>query len=196
MPSIAAAASTILNSRSTVMRNHMSWMGSPAGRSPAASLKSRGLVSTRCPSTSKRPSARRYPRISIERRWRGSRSTVGSSPINATSRRYRGLAHHADRLGELLAGLEALLVVLLERLVDERHEHARQRRVVFQDRGVRGVGDGEHELRHRLALERELAAQHLVERDPEREEVAPAVDLLARELLGRHVRRRAQHHAG
>ncbi len=61
---------------------------------------------------------------------------------------------------------------------------------------MRRVRDGEHQLRHRLALERQSPREHLVERDAEREEIRAPVDLAARELLGRHVRRRAEHHAG
>jgi hypothetical protein len=58
MASVAASASTITRLRSTVMRSHISWIGSPAARTPAASLKSLSFVSTRCPSTSKWPSSR------------------------------------------------------------------------------------------------------------------------------------------
>ncbi len=61
---------------------------------------------------------------------------------------------------------------------------------------MRFVGDAEHQLRHGVALEGQLAAGHLVEHHAQRKQVGTAVDLLAGQLLRRHVARRAEHHAG
>ena len=41
-----------------------------------------------------------------------------------------------------------------------------------------------------------MAGQHFMQHDPEAEDVGPMVDSLAARLLGRHVRRRAEYHAG
>ena len=87
--------------------------------------------------------------------------------------------------------------ILRERTVEEGDEcRAAASGLKSQDVRRRLVGDLEHELRHRLALERQPAAEQLVERHAQREEVGAPVDLLAGELLGRHVGRRAEHHAG
>ena len=51
------------------------------------------------------------------------------------------------------------------------------------------------ELVERLALERALAVERLVERDAEGELIGARVDVAAGELLGRHVRGRAEHGA-
>src|SRR4051812_20510768 len=67
----------------------------------------------------------------------------------------------AQRAGELLAALEALRRVLRQRRLDEGGEALRDGRVHAADVGRRLVGDLEHELRHRLALERQLAREHL-----------------------------------
>ena len=48
----------------------------------------------------------------------------------------------------------------------------------------------------RLALERPLAGQRLPQRDAERELIRRRADVPAFPLLGRHVRRRAEHRAG
>src|SRR5512132_2134304 len=119
---MAASASTMVRLRSIVMRSHIAWTGSPARRTPAASLKSYGLVSTSRPSMSYSPSARLYPRLSISRRCSGSRGAF------ASGRGIGGRALHGapDRLRELRARLEAALEVLVERLVDDRVDPGRQ----------------------------------------------------------------------
>src|SRR5436190_500729 len=98
----------------------------------------------------------------------------------------------AQRAGELLAGLEALVRILRQRAVEERDQRRRHVRVDRQDVDRVLVGDLEHELRHRFAQEWEVAGKHLVEADREREQVGAALDLLAGELLRRHVRGRAE----
>ncbi len=60
---------------------------------------------------------------------------------------------------------------------------------VLHDHGGERLGDP-------LALEQPPPGQHLVEHDAERPDVGAAVDLLALGLLGAHVRRRAEDHAG
>ena len=60
--------------------------------------------------------------------------------------------------------------------------------------GARGIGL-HHLVEHRVgvgALEGEPSSEHLVEHDAEGEEVGPVVDLLALDLLGRHVVGRAE----
>src|SRR5262245_15475572 len=89
---------------------------------------------------------------------------------------------------EFLAGLVALVGVLRHRFVEEGDERGRQRGVVLQDVRRMVVRDAVHELRHRIAFERELPAGELVQAHRQREQVAAAVDALALELLGRHIR--------
>ena len=55
------------------------------------------------------------------------------------------------------------------------------------------VEDLVDERRDRLARKRPRAGQKLVEHDAQREEIGPAVDLLAPDLLGRHVGRASDH---
>ena len=57
------------------------------------------------------------------------------------------------------------------------------------------VRDLEHELGDVLALERLHAREHLVEHEAQREDVGAVVDGLTRDLLRRHVLRRAEEHA-
>src|SRR5262245_3308659 len=101
-----------------------------------------------------------------------------------------------QRLRHLLAVLVTLVRFLGKSLVHDDPEQLRQRGIVRAN--VRGllVGNLVHELRHRLAGERQLSARELVERHTQREQVGAALDLLAGELFRRHVGRRAQHHAG
>src|SRR4051812_6980438 len=89
----------------------------------------------------------------------------------------------AQRAGEFLAGLEALRRILRERRFDEGGDALRDGRVHAADVGRRLIGDLEHELGHRFALERQLAGEHLVEGHGEREEIRAALDLRAGELL-------------
>src|SRR5258708_3903732 len=64
----------------------------------------------------------------------------------------------AQRARELLPGLEALVRILRHRTIQERHHRGRNGRINREN--IRGVlvGDLEHQLRHRLALEGQLAA--------------------------------------
>ena len=62
------------------------------------------------------------------------------------------------------------------------------RRIRFQNRA--------HRLDRGVGLERLLPAEHLVEDEAEREDVGTVIDRMRADLLGRHVGRGAEHHAG
>ena len=83
-----------------------------------------------------------------------------------------------------------------ERLGDDEIEHRGDRRVDRARRRRHQVEDLEHDRGHVLAGERRLAGEHLVEDHAEREDVRARLGALARDLLGRHVARRAEHDAG
>src|SRR5512135_2847350 len=142
--------------------------------------------------------------LAISRTWlrsmRASQLDVHAAPgagqLGSGTRGGRFRGGGAQRLRELLAGLEALVRVLGKRPLHEGHEARRHLWVVLQDVRGRLVRDLEHELCHRLALERQAAARQLVEAGGERKHVAATFDPPAGKLLGRHVRRRAEHHAG
>ena len=84
---------------------------------------------------------------------------------------------------------------LLETAIDDARERRRNvplgggqvRRIFFEDR--------RHRVDRRLAAERALARQHLVEHGAEREDVRAMIGRPAAHLLGRHVADRAEHHA-
>ena len=74
----------------------------------------------------------------------------------------------------------------LEQRIDLEVRHAiRDRRRIDQKICARDLGAG--------AVERQLAAQHLVDHDPEREQIDPVIDRIGHRLLGGHVVRRAEH---
>ena len=104
--------------------------------------------------------------------------------------------------GEVLPEPEPALVAVFGRFGEQLHHNVRQ-----------GSGDGAverarrqrhprdvtmHDLQRVRRLERQLAGQHLVERDPERVEVGPIIHVAVHpaRLLGRHVRDGALQHAG
>src|SRR5258708_37888890 len=98
-------------------------------------------------------------------------------------RRGRAAERRAQRDGELLAGLEALVRVFRHRTIQERHHRGRNGRIDRENaRRVLG-GDLEHQLRHRLALERQLPPQHLVPTHREGEQIRAPFTLLAGQLL-------------
>src|SRR3954464_3814249 len=92
----------------------------------------------------------------------------------------------AQRTGEFHAVAETVFRILGQRAVEERRKARRHVGVDGKNVDGRLVRDLEHELRHRFALEGQLAAQQLVEAHCKGEQVARALDLLAGELLGRH----------
>ena len=71
----------------------------------------------------------------------------------------------------------------------------RSRRARVKPRRIR-LEDRAHRLDRRVRLERLPPGEHLVEDDAEREDVGAMIDRLRADLLGRHVGRRAEHHAG
>jgi hypothetical protein len=92
----------------------------------------------------------------------------------------------------------ALLTVLRESahdgLLHRLRDHGRPRRGDLEGIGsLRQVLGGP--LPRRLRLEGELAREHLVRHHAKRIHIASTVELLARELLRAHVRRRAEYHA-
>src|SRR5712671_4449838 len=88
---------------------------------------------------------------------RAQRSKLDVDRAAGGGRRGRAGQRGAQGAGEFLAGLEAPAGILRERRLDEGGEALRDGRIHAADVGRRLVGDLEHELRHRLALERQLA---------------------------------------
>src|SRR5581483_285567 len=97
--------------------------------------------------------------------------------------------------GELVGGPVAVLALLLEELVDDLLELAREARVARADRDRLLLRDLEDELLLRLVLERELARERFVHRDAERVEVRARIERLPEDLLARHVAHRPERHA-
>ncbi len=100
-----------------------------------------------------------------------------------------------QRLRELFARLVALFRRLLQRAGD--HAAQRQRQVGPQriERRRVGVGDLVDDADHRVALERQVPGEHLVEHDARRKQVRARIDGKTLDLLGRHVVGRSQHRA-
>src|SRR5581483_6481883 len=89
---------------------------------------------------------------------------------------------------ELARGLVALVRRLRHRLLDDRLDLLRDRRVEHPDRGRHLVQDLENEAARRLLVEGALAGEHVVERRAERVDVRALVrHERVVELLGRHV---------
>src|SRR5258706_10309645 len=80
----------------------------------------------------------------------------------------------ADCPSHFIAGLITVFGPLGERFVDDIGQTWRQARIDCHNVDVRFIGDLEHELRHRFALERPVAAGKLIQRDAERKQVRPA----------------------
>src|SRR6266702_3817771 len=118
--------------------------------------------------------------------------------VDAGADRRGGRAPHSTSQGtrEFFARLVTLARVLSHRLVQESDQGRRQGRAELQDIRRMLIGDPVHELRHRVSLERQFAANKLVKAYRQREQIAAPVDLLALELLRRHVGRRTEHHSG
>ena len=132
------------------------------------------------------------------RRRRGSSDGGGSgrgpSPTLAATTDSRASAvHHGDRRDrleverEVLHGLETALGCLLETVQDETFERRRHVPLRDDERAGLVVKDRVQRLDGRLALERLPSAEHLVQDDPEREDVAPMVGAVSPHLLGTHV---------
>ena len=77
--------------------------------------------------------------------------------------------------------------ILFEGLGDHPFEPFRHVGVEPQRRNSRPVQDGINRLDGALAAEGQRAGDHFVEDDPERKEIAPAVERPAARLFGRHV---------
>ena len=119
-----------------------------------------------------------------------------SGHTNRGSRcRGRGRRQVLEREGEIVRGLETQVGGLLEAAADGAVEawqngqlrEIEVRRLPRQDR--------RHGVRGRLAAERALARQHLVEHGAEREHVAAMVHGQTADLFRRHVPERAEHRA-
>ena len=162
--------------------------GRPAYDQPAPSAPARARARARPCAASRRPTpASGLASISVPML-----TTVVPSPLS-TSTDICATSSSASRNSR--ARLEAVGGRLGERgrhqLVHRRRQLQlrqlrRRRRLLVADL----VGD-----RLERALERLLAGQKLVEHDAAREEVGARVGFEAAALLGRHVRRRADHHA-
>ena len=112
-----------------------------------------------------------------------------AAPASTRRRRCLGRAAGcsvASACRNCLAGLPAVGWLLLERAHDRRRERARRIRAEPLDRR-RPLGDVLGDDDPVGAPERRRPGEHLVGDDTEGVEIAPAVDLLARGLLGAHV---------
>ena len=125
------------------------------------------------------------------------RKPCGTAPRRRNGARSRG-GGSGQRLqveGEVVGGVEALFGVLLEAVAHDPLEAGGD--VLVGDGEIRRVllEDRRHRVRGRVAVERALAREHLVEDRAEGEDVAAGVGGPAAHLLGRHVAERAQHDA-
>jgi hypothetical protein len=120
---------------------------------------------------------------------------VGERQDGDRNGRRRAAGRRVERGKQVARTRKAVSRILLETAAYDGGDPLRQvgadpadgRRRVAQDRG-RELGRG-------TSFERPSAARHLVEDDPEREEVRPRVERAARDLFGRHVRDGPHHGA-
>ena len=98
----------------------------------------------------------------------------------------------------LLHGLVAVVLLLLQALENHRLVRQRHLRNVLVRRSGRNLQMADEHFAEARPREGKLAGGHLVHHAAQRVDVAAAVDAVrhAAGLLGRHVRRRAHHHAG
>ena len=167
-------------------RRNVSWRKEIGGRSVRRRAGEEAVAAA--PARERQEGSRRGPARS--------NACADGSPLDGRHRPGRGRARHTrERLeveGEIARRLEPLLRVLLEAVphdpVDPRMDvlvrRREIRRLLRQDRRDR--------VRRRLAAERALARQHLVEDRAEGEEVAAAVRRLPPHLLRRHVAHRPE----
>src|SRR5258706_2608429 len=118
--------------------------------------------------------------VAISRVWVSSMSEL---EVDRGRLRRGRFERRLQRAAEVLAGLEALVGILGERALEEARDARRHGGIHAENVGRRLVRDLEHELRHRLAVERQLASHQQVERHRELEQIRAAVDALAGELL-------------
>ena len=97
---------------------------------------------------------------------------------------------------EVVRRVETLLGILLDAMPHDALETRRD--ALVRDGKIRRFfpEDRRHRLGRRVAAERSLAREHLVEDGTEGKDVRPGVGGLAFHLLGRHVTERAHHDAG
>ena len=101
-----------------------------------------------------------------------------------------------DRVAERLRGVEPAVRIARHRL-EQRGAHARRQiGPALADVGDRLLGDRLERQEVGVAMEQPPDREHLVHDDAEREDVAAAVERLAEDLLGRHVRVLALDRAG
>jgi hypothetical protein len=138
--------------------------------------------------------------------WRGRHADPGQPPpagAPAAASDARGqVIQRGEGLverGDHRAAVQVTLLGLLgQRTGQQRLQRRRDPRLRAHHAGQGGRRRAHvlaHQLDRVLGLERALAGEHLEEDRAHRVEVGAAVDRLAQRLLGRHVRRRAEHHA-
>ena len=115
---------------------------------------------------------------------------------SSTTGRVGRAAGLLERGDELLGALVAARRVLLQRTQHDRLQRRRDPRLELARRHRRLVDLLDRDRDRRLAVERDLAGQQLVEHDPGRVQVGAAVDRVALGLLGREVLDRADDRAG
>src|SRR5262249_31728876 len=101
-----------------------------------------------------------------------------------------------ERLPERARRLVALLRVAGQRLVQDVAQRAADGGPRALRRGERAVQHAPQHLRRVLAVERQLADQRFVQQHAQAEYVGARAHLTALDLLGRHVRGRAEHLPG
>ncbi len=107
-----------------------------------------------------------------------------------------GRGEHVERVEHLLGGLVALRGIARERLQHDLVEGGRDVGAMRARRRHVRLDDGRHREELVVALEQAAAGDQLEQHDAEREHVGAAIDRAADALLGRHVRRLADEHAG
>ena len=146
---------------------------------------------SRAAATPGRRRRRRRSRSLLPRLRRGGGTTYDPLETAVVGRR-----RLRQRERHVLRRLEAVLAVLLQAVAHDVVERGRDvasrlrqlRRLLPHDRGDR--------VARRVALERLLAGEQLVQDRAEGEDVRAVVDRQAADLLGRHVAHRAHHRAG
>ncbi len=97
---------------------------------------------------------------------------------------------------DVAGGMETRLGILFQAMLHDALQRRRNIAIGLAEVGRILLEDGAHGVGRRLAVEGALAGEHLVENGAEGEDVGAGIDGLAANLLGRHIARGAQHHAG
>ena len=100
-----------------------------------------------------------------------------------------------EREREVVRRVEAFLRPFLEAVAKDALDRGRERSARLGESSRVPLGDRRHRLRRRLAAERTVTREHLVQDRAERKDVRAVVRRPAAHLLGRHVADGAHHRA-